>query len=368
MYNQNKITMIGRIYVMAYSEPNQFLEENGLSSVIIKVGSTTRYSSDRVKREGGQLPFSIGVELSAWRIEHPEFTEKSLLDLESAIRFRLESLNSNWFGFLHRENFSVDVRNVGNFINLVEEIINDLIFSSGIKFLISKTVDFDAERKKFISCLPSLKRRYTTLRSIVTWGSDLERKKQERSIFVKYLNSVLPWVNEKDKIEINLRKEKQLLDDIERSTRGNLFGDSLGSSQDKLFRKIEKTVKIKLENPNQRTPKKGGKFDFEKFGKLPGDIVWFCDPMDHRIYFPLMILEDNFLVRYYDPDVKFEDRDQTIYTRVGVVDKYHSDRHVRNLSKRKSETWPWKYFIFEDKECTISFEKLRSRLVEESNR
>lgn len=186
------------IYISIYPD-RYYTYEDRKSSVVLKLGSTTRSAAERAREIGGMASFSHSVELMAWNFSISSDDKKHLENIENGLRREItdkrKESNIN-YNFYDRENFIVDYSQVESFLNFVENLLQQNKNNGEEDFpKFSKVVEFDDQRKKFLKEIPKLYEKNKEVQQELLYQIDIDPYSYLMN-FNKYFSESLPDINE----------------------------------------------------------------------------------------------------------------------------------------------------------------------------
>lgn len=132
-----------QLYLAVYFGHDRIYYFNNEPHIYLKVGSTTKSISDRIRSEAGQLSDIKLLELVGLCIYNKPIDNSILRRIEDNVRFQIKTLyesNHQNGGYLSQEDYFIPLSKIEEFIKIFKDSTNDIIKSFN---LFSEALEID---------------------------------------------------------------------------------------------------------------------------------------------------------------------------------------------------------------------------------
>lgn len=364
-----------QLYLAIYFGRDMIRYFNNKPHIYLKIGSTTKSISDRIRSEAGQISDIKLLELVGLCIYNKPIDNSILKRIEDNVRYQVKTMYESKYpngGYLSQENYFIPLSKLEEFIKIFKDSTNSVIKMYNNLFPEAlEIISYDDPRKIFVNktCL-EITDLYNEAYNLLC--IDRGSAKDSFQVIYEYIiencpeRSEIYVKQEKDKTRIQKKKEKDSLpaelgiNDLKR----------LGSNLNKFQRKGKDSVIIKSPTiqkiigqtiQNRSKNRKNREWSFKTFGKNVGDIIWFyCKNAGKKA--KCVICEGDTI----QPLQYFFDKEETQikYAKATYINLIEGQlgKQIRNV-KGRNATQDWKQYFFADENCTTSFKSLQNTIL-----
>lgn len=363
-----------QLYLAIYFGQDRIYYFNNEPHIYLKVGSTTKSISERIRSEAGQLSHIRLLELVGLCIYNKPIDNSILKRIEDNVRFQVKTQYESTYpncGYLSQENYLIPLSKLEKFIKIFKDSTNNIISSYNLFSEALEIISYDDPRKVFVNktCLEITKlyKEYYDL-----FCMDRDSAANSLQVIHEYITENCPGRSEiyvKQEIDKTRIQKKKTADSLPAELGINDL-KRLGSHLNKFQRKGKDSVIIKSPTiqkiigqtiQNRSKNRKNREWSFKTFGKNVGDIIWFyCKNAGKKA--KCVICEGDTI----QPLQYFFDKEetQTKYAKATYINLIEGKigKQIRNI-KGRNATQDWKLYFFEDENCTTSFKSLQNNIL-----